>query len=350
MGEADLNKERLELALEAAGLDLWENDLVTGNVTRKATKTFLELGFTEDEIVSGVQDIYALFHPDDLDMVRQSVADHLAGLTPQYRCEFRLRSKRGDWVWFANYGRIMDGGSDTPGKRLIGVTFNIDDRKRREDEIAQINRQLTEQNRLLQQLNATLEQLASNDSLTGLANRRTLMELGANECKRSERFDHPLSLLVVDIDLFKPVNDAWGHLAGDRVICAVAKACAARKRRGVDIVARFGGEEFVVVLPETDGPSALRMAESLRREVAALSVPINDEGVCVSVTVSIGVATLHKGAILDFEDLVNRADKALYRAKEAGRNAVYSAEVQHGIATMHVLIDRDDAAGDMQVT
>ena len=65
MGEADLNKERLELALEAAGLDLWENDLITGNVTRKATKTFEELGFTEDEIVSGVQDIYGLFHPDD---------------------------------------------------------------------------------------------------------------------------------------------------------------------------------------------------------------------------------------------------------------------------------------------
>ena len=85
MGEADLNKERLELALEAAGLDLWENDLITGHVTRKATKTFEELGFTEDEIVSGVQDIYGLFHPDDIDTVRRAVADHLTGVTPQYR-------------------------------------------------------------------------------------------------------------------------------------------------------------------------------------------------------------------------------------------------------------------------
>ena len=75
MGEADLNKERLEQALEAAGTDLWENDLITGNVTRKATKTFEELGFTEDEIVSGVQDIYGLFHPDDIDTVRRAVAD-----------------------------------------------------------------------------------------------------------------------------------------------------------------------------------------------------------------------------------------------------------------------------------
>lgn len=324
--EADLNKERLELALEAAGLDLWENDLVTGNVTRKATKTFLELGFTEHEIVSGVQDIYGLFHPDDVDRVRQSVTDHLSGASPQYRCEFRLRAKNGEWVWFANYGRIMDGSSETPGKRLIGVTFNIDDRKRREDEMAQINRQLLEQNQLLQQLNSALELLAANDALTGLANRRTLMALGGNEYKRTLRFDHPLSVLVVDIDLFKPVNDVWGHLAGDRVICAVAQACAARKRSGVDIAARFGGEEFVIVLPETDSASALRMAESLRCEVEAMQVAIDGGCTFLSVTVSIGVATLQQGADPDFESLVNRADKALYRAKEAGRNTVHCAD------------------------
>lgn len=346
MGEADLNKERLELALEAAGLDLWENDLATGNVTRKATKTFLELGFTEEEIVSGVQDIYGLFHPDDVDMVRKAVADHLSGATPQYRCEFRLRAKTGEWVWYANYGRIMDGRSDTPGKRLIGVTFNIDDRKRREDEIAQINRQLVEQNRLLQQLNATLELLAANDSLTGLANRRTLMAMGANEYKRTQRFGHPLSVLVVDIDRFKDVNDVWGHLAGDRVICAVAQACAARKRSGVDIVARFGGEEFVLVLPETDSPSALHMADSLRREVQSMQVVIDGDSTFLSVTVSVGAATLQQGLDPDFEALVNRADKALYRAKGAGRNVVCCAEAGPASAPMYVLpAPEEDGAG-----
>lgn len=324
--EAELNKDRLELALEAAGLDLWENDLVTGAVTRKATKTFAELGFTLDEMASAVPDIYELFHPDDVELVRQAVHDHLTGGTPQYRCEFRLRSKQGEWVWFANYGRIMDTHTSTPGRRLIGVTFNIHDRKQREQEIAQINQQLREQNALLQQLNAELERLASKDALTGLANRRSLMEQGHNECRRARRFGHPLSVLVVDIDLFKSVNDTWGHLIGDRMICAVAQVCQTRKRAGVDIVARFGGEEFVIVLPETDGPSALRAAESLRAEVEAMSVPINDEELRLAVTVSIGVATSMPDDPQEFETLVNRADHALYRAKGTGRNTVYCAD------------------------
>jgi diguanylate cyclase (GGDEF)-like protein/PAS domain S-box-containing protein len=324
--EAELNKDRLELALEAAGLDLWENDLVTGAVTRQATKTFTELGYTPEEMASQMLDLYGLFHPDDVDGVRQAVQDHLGGVTPQYRCEFRLRSKQGAWVWFANYGRIMDTHTATPGRRLIGVTFNIDDRKRREQEIADINQQLREQNALLQQLNETLEGLASKDPLTGLCNRRTLMQLGEAECRRAERFGHPLSVLVVDIDFFKSVNDAWGHLVGDRMICAVAEVFQARKRSGVDIVARFGGEEFVIVLPETDGAGALQAAESFRSEVAAMGVPVNEQGLRLSVTVSVGVATSLPGEPMLFETLVNRADHALYQAKGTGRNAVYSAD------------------------
>ena len=321
MSRADLNKERLELALEAAGLDLWENNLLTGEVTRKAMKTLSELGYSEHEMAAYVDEIFQLFHPDDVMTVKNAVDDHLSGRTPQYRCEFRLRAKNGTWIWYANYGKVMDGDSDTPGRRFIGVTFNIDDRKRKEDEIAQINRQLAEQNALLQSCNAALELLAACDSLTGLANRRTLMELGVKECKRAERFSHSLSLLMVDIDLFKSVNDAWGHLIGDRVICAVADACRTRTRSGLDTAARVGGEEFVIVLPETDHASARVLAESLCHTVAAQHVLANDEGAHVSFTVSIGVATL-KGAALSFEQLMNNADNALYKAKQAGRNNV----------------------------
>jgi diguanylate cyclase (GGDEF)-like protein len=330
MGEAELNRNRLALALEAAGLDLWENNLLTGEVTLKAMKTLTELGYSEDEMVTYVDDIYRLFHPADVATVRAAVDDHLSGRTPQYRCEFRLRAKNGTWVWYANYGKVMDSDCDTPGKRFVGVTFNIDDRKRREEEISQINQQLAEQNALLQSYNTALELLASCDPLTGLANRRRLMEVGSNECKRTERFQHSLSLLMVDIDFFKNVNDAWGHQVGDRVICAVADTCSARVRVGLDTVARVGGEEFVVLLPETDYTSAIGIAESLREAVAAQQVATNNAGTSVSVTVSIGIAT-QKNGVLSFEQLMNNADKALYRAKQAGRNNVqgFHAAVLH---------------------
>lgn len=321
MGETDLNKERLELALEAAGLDLWENNLLTGEVTRKALKTFSELGYNSEEVAHHLDHLFEFVHPDDLAMIQSAVGEHMSGSTSEYRCEFRLLAKDGSWVWFANYGRIMDHHSVTPGQRFIGVTFNIDSRKRREDEIEQINRQLAEQNALLQTMNSALELLAANDSLTGLANRRTLMDLGVKECKRAERFQHPLSVLMVDIDAFKSVNDNWGHLVGDRVICAVADICGLRTRSGLDTVARLGGEEFVVLLPETDAANAQKVAESLRLAVAQQAVVANDEGEHIGFTVSIGVATFDAGG-QTFEQLLNNADKALYKAKQSGKNKV----------------------------
>ncbi|HQT25876.1 MAG TPA: diguanylate cyclase, partial [Burkholderiales bacterium] len=130
----EINKERLELALEAAGLDLWENDLVSGKVTRKASKIFSELGYSKNEALAYVDDLFAILHPDDAPLVKAAIADHLNGKTAQYRSEFRVRSKSGEWVWYANYGKIMD----LDGRRFIGVTFNIDDRKRSEERLRSI--------------------------------------------------------------------------------------------------------------------------------------------------------------------------------------------------------------------
>ena len=142
MAEQDINKERLELALEAAGLDLWENDLVSGDVPRKALKIFAELGYSEDEAASYIDDLFAIIHPDDVPLVKTAIHNHLTGVTAQYRCEFRIRSKNGTWVWYANYGRIMDRDGRNAGHRFIGVTFNIDDRKRKEVEHELLNRAL----------------------------------------------------------------------------------------------------------------------------------------------------------------------------------------------------------------
>ncbi len=133
MDKRDLNKERLQLALDAAGLDLWENNLVSGEVTRKATKIFKELGYSDDESLAYLDDLFAIVHPDDVSIVKAALDAHLTGVTAQYRCEFRARSKDGAWVWYANYGKIIDSAGGSHGGRFIGVTFNIDDRKRAED-------------------------------------------------------------------------------------------------------------------------------------------------------------------------------------------------------------------------
>lgn len=158
MTEEELNKDRLTLALEAAGLDLWENDLVSGEVTRKASKTFAELGYSEEEALSCIDDQFAFVHPEDVPLVKAAINEHLTGVTPEYRCEFRLKAKDGSWVWYANYGKIMQSSNDKHGRRFIGVTFNINKRKSQEDELRIINRKLAEQNEMLERLNNTLRE------------------------------------------------------------------------------------------------------------------------------------------------------------------------------------------------
>jgi len=158
MAEEELNKDRLALALEAAGLDLWENDLVTGEVTRKASKTFAELGYSEEEALACIDDQFAFVHPEDIPLVKAAINEHLTGLTPEYRCEFRLKAKDGSWVWYANYGKIMQSSNYKHGRRFIGVTFNINKRKCQENELRLVNLKLAEQNKMLERLNNTLRE------------------------------------------------------------------------------------------------------------------------------------------------------------------------------------------------
>lgn len=330
MTDEDLYRERLHLALEAGGLDLWENNLTTGEVTHRVSKVFSELGYDQHEFIADIGDLLDLIHPDDRPLVSQAVAAHVAGETQQYRCEFRLRTYRGEWVWYANYGKIMDDGGRL-GKRFIGVTFNINDRKHREEELAEANKLLAEQNAELDRMNAALQVLATTDALTGLANRRLLIESGEKECRRGPRLAQPLSLLILDIDHFKSINDLWGHPVGDRVLIATAGLCRSQFRQGTDVVARIGGEEFAILMPATPYDSAKHVAEWLREAVAGQRVEIS-AGITATCTVSIGVASLPandrqtRDQVWDFNFLLSSADRALYQAKAAGRNSVCGAE------------------------
>jgi diguanylate cyclase (GGDEF)-like protein/PAS domain S-box-containing protein len=177
--------------------------------------------------------------------------------------------------------------------------------------------EISERVRLYQEI----QHLAIQDPLTGCLNRRHFMNLAGQELDRSLRYKRPLSLLMLDIDHFKDFNDRYGHPIGDQILCALVNLCQARLR-SVDIVGRYGGEEFVILVPETGSEAALKVAERLRTEVEKMNVD-TPAGI-LSLTISIGVASIET----EFEQaqtvdsLIKRADQAVYAAKAAGRNCV----------------------------
>jgi diguanylate cyclase (GGDEF)-like protein len=168
-----------------------------------------------------------------------------------------------------------------------------------------------------------LQHLSHHDSLTGLLNRRAIEYLLSREMQRLQRFGEQFSLLIVDIDHFKRINDRLGHAAGDAVLCAVAQTLQAHARE-VDRVARYGGEEFCVLLPHTLHEGALQAAERLREAINLVSIPWSDE--VIAVTISTGLATADNPDE-SLEALLHRADQALYRAKAEGRNRVVAARL-----------------------
>ncbi|MBI2796560.1 MAG: diguanylate cyclase [Gemmatimonadetes bacterium] len=168
--------------------------------------------------------------------------------------------------------------------------------------------------------NARLEVLARTDPLTQLLNRRVLVERLSQEVERARRYDGKITLLMIDLDHFKRVNDQYGHLVGDDVLRDVATLLK-NALRAVDVVARYGGEEFVVVLPETPAPGALAFAERLRERIEATDFSAHPHGT-FHLTTSIGMATFPGPRTESGEDLLARADEALYRAKADGRNRV----------------------------
>ncbi len=171
------------------------------------------------------------------------------------------------------------------------------------------------------QYETELKRLAATDSLTGVVNRRHLLEQGNREIERARRYGQPLTLLLLDIDHFKAVNDKFGHAVGDLALVKFAQCCQAALR-GPDVLGRIGGEEFAVLLPATAEPGARVCAERLRRDVSELE--IETESFPLRLTVSIGLAPYVDGDT-SIGDTVKRADRALYEAKRSGRNRVISS-------------------------
>jgi len=203
---------------------------------------------------------------------------------------------------------------------LLTVKKETEEQNRvKKEQIAELDllrRELESKQKELLEVNAQLQKLAATDGLTGLKNRRSLQEDLSSNIALFKRLSQPLSLLLLDIDYFKKINDTFGHLMGDRVLQELGLILKEESRKG-DIAARYGGEEFALILPNTDQSSALKIAERIRLRVesAGWTIP--------TVTISIGVATLVSE---DTESTLQfRADRALYSSKNRGRNQVTHA-------------------------
>jgi diguanylate cyclase (GGDEF)-like protein len=184
---------------------------------------------------------------------------------------------------------------------------------------------VTERTRELSAVTQALERLASQDVLTGIANRRRFEDVLDQEIRRSHRSGEPLALLLIDVDDFKSYNDSYGHQAGDEVLRQVALLCQIPLRRVTDLAARYGGEEFAVLLPGVGLSGALSVANSIVAEVANARIRHDSARAAAYVTISIGVSATDALENPSERELIGSADAALYTAKELGRNQAVAA-------------------------
>ena len=252
------------------------------------------LDIDADAVLRDAGIAFAAAHPDDLESLIRSNQEVAASLKPfRWEGRFIIRGET-RWLHIASDPSPQPGG----GSLWSGVVSDITERKQLEDE---------------------LKRQARIDLLTGLNNRRHFFELAEQELARTKRYGAPLHALMLDVDHFKLVNDTYGHHVGDLVLQKLSGVCV-QTLRGIDILGRIGGEEFAILLPETRGEQALEVAERLRLAVAGAAVPL-EQGGSVHLTVSIGVASV-VATDARIDDVLKRADAALYAAKNAGRNRV----------------------------
>lgn len=250
--------------------------------------------------------IFATFHPEDVPKVKEALealSAHPSGVT--FDC--RIRKKSGDFVWVESSLRHVNHAKTGAPTGVLNILRDASERKLAEEK--------------LQEAYKILETLAATDALTGLANRRQFDQILNAEWRRGLRETRPLSLLMIDADLFKAYNDRYGHPKGDNCLKQIAEAALDVITRPGDLVARFGGEEFAVILPNTDSDGALEVAQGVCDAMRNRRLPHDQSPVGV-VTVSVGCATMMPAFGRLAINLVELADEALYAAKSQGRNRV----------------------------
>ena len=247
-----------------------------------------------------------MVHPEDQPKAEAAMRELRSG-SEGVMVECRVRKRDGEYLWVEAALRVVhDPGTGLPSG-ILNIVRDISERKRSEQQ--------------LQEAYRAVEALALTDGLTGLANRRRFDQCLAAEWRRNMRTRQPLSLLMLDVDLFKAYNDSYGHQRGDSCLKQIAESCMDVVTRPGDLVARFGGEEFVVIMPNTESEGAMEVAEEICEALRSRRLPHEGSPIGV-VTISIGCATLVPEFGKHAADLIAIADHALYAAKHLGRNQI----------------------------
>jgi len=305
-------RRRLAYILEGTNVGTWEWNVQTGEVVFNERWANI-IGYTLEEISPTSIDTWTKFaHPDDLEVSGELLERHFGGELDYYECEARMRHKDGSWIWVLDRGRVATWTADGKPFLMSGTHKEISEQKRVEQE----------RERLIAELKKAQESLqfeATHDGLTLLWNRSAILDTLESELARSRRELTPLGVVIADIDHFKKINDQHGHLAGDAVLSEISQRIVA-ETRPYDAVGRYGGEEFVIVLPGCDPETTGQKAERLRVSIA--ETPIRTPEGVFKVTMSFGVAAIEGHDGRDVDSIIRMADDALYRAKHAGRNCV----------------------------
>lgn len=276
-------EEQMKLILEGTCEAFWDWEVEGGQF--RVSDHFLEiLGLTKKDIDQEVTAIRALIHPADRQVVRETLTRHLDGMTRAYEVEFRMGTKTGDWIWFLERGKVVSRSVTGNPLRVVGTWIDITLRK---------------------QLESDLLFMSTHDSMTGLFN-RAYFDAELKKSAVSRRY--PVSVVIADVDGLKKINDRFGHSAGDNVIRQTAKALR-EAFRAEDVIARIGGDEFAVILPDTDDAA---VNDAVQR-VKDFQAKMNQQNPEFRMSLSIGSATARNNAELN--DAVNLADSRMYYCK-----------------------------------
>ena len=262
------------------------------------------LGWPQDSWLTA-NDWIERIHPEDREYTMNfCISQSNDGVDPA--ADYRALKADGSFTWIRDVVHVIRENGETTA--LVGFIFDISERKKMEDELLTLNKKL--------------EALSLQDGLTGVANRRLFDQTLKAEWFRALRSRQPISLVVLDIDHFKQYNDQYGHTRGDDCLIRVADALNKIPLRSTDLFARFGGEEFVFLLPGAERQSALEIAEKCRNTVINLAIPHAASPTANIVTISAGVHSLPPSPEIEPASLFEGADRMLYQAKEHGRNRV----------------------------